>query len=108
MMLISYMKHSLETYNLFFGSLSNPNRLKILNVLRNKNLNVGEICNYTKFEQTMVSHNLKRLERCGMVFSEQKGKQRYYSLNKKTIKPLMKLIDEHMGIYCVHLIGRKI
>jgi len=94
------MKHSLETYNLFFGSLSNPNRLKILNVLRNKNLNVGEICNYTKFEQTMVSHNLKRLERCGMVFSEQKGKQRYYSLNKKTILPLLKAVDSHNCDFC--------
>lgn len=98
------MKHKLETYQLFFGSLSNPNRLEIINLLRKGKKNVGEICEATGFEQTMVSHNLKRLETCGMIFATKVGKYRYYGLNKKTIRPLMKLIDEHMHEYCEHVI----
>lgn len=98
------MKHPLAAYDLFFGSLANPNRLQILITLRHGQKNVTEICTSTGFEQTMVSHNLKRLERCGMVFVERKGKNRNYSLNQNTIKPLMTLIDKHMGRYCVHLL----
>lgn len=99
------MKHNLETYKLFFGSLANPNRLQILIALREQEeLSVNDICSSTGFEQTMVSHNLKRLERCGMVFMKPNGKQRMYSINQKSIKPLMALIDTHMSTYCVHVL----
>lgn len=94
------MNHSLPVYEIFFTSLANPNRLQIVHVLRQGSMNVTEICQATSFEQTMVSHNLRRLEQCGMVFVERKGKNRYYTLNKETIKPLLKLIDSHISQYC--------
>jgi len=100
MIVTSYMDHLLPVYKIFFTSLANPNRLQIINLLRDGRKNVTEICQETRFEQSMVSHNLIRLERCGMVFVEKKGKKRYYSLNEKTIKPLLKLIDAHMEQYC--------
>ncbi len=98
------MDHELRVYKFFFGALANPNRLQIINVLRQGSKNVGEICDETGFEQTMVSHNLKTLEHHGMVFMKKKGKYRYYTLNKKTIQPLMKSIDEHMKEYCCKII----
>ncbi len=102
------MNHSLEVYKLFFGSLANPNRLRIINLLRKGGRNVTEICTATGFEQTMVSHNMKRLERCGMVFVEQKGKNRYYTLNHDSIGTLMDMIDTHMHKYCRHVLaGRR-
>tara|TARA_Y100000310_G_scaffold130227_1_gene129419 strand:+ start:1382 stop:1702 length:321 start_codon:yes stop_codon:yes gene_type:complete len=94
-------------YKLFFSSLANTNRLAIINVLRAKRRNVSEICQETGFEQTMISHNLKRLERCGMVFSEKKGKHRYYSVNNETIKPLLGMIDKHMKKYCCKVLERR-
>ena len=98
------LNHSIETYKLFFRSLANPNRLKIINSLRKSEKCVSEIIKSTGFEQTMVSHNLKILEKCGMVFAKRNGKHKYYSLNKKTIKPLLIMIDNHMSEYCVHII----
>lgn len=97
------MKHPLPVYEIFFTSLANPNRLQIIMSLREGDKNVTEICSHTGFEQTMVSHNLKRLERCGMVFAERKGKSKYYSLNQETIKPLIKMIDSHVSNYCCKL-----
>ena len=96
-----------DAYKLFFSSLANPNRLQIINLLRKGKKNVTEICQQTGFEQTMVSHNLKRLERCGMVFMEKDGKHRYYSVNKKTIKPLLELIDAHMKEFCCKILQNK-
>ncbi len=89
-----------KAYKIFFGTLANNNRLMIINLLRKGTKCVHEICKELNFNQTTVSHNLKRLLRCGFVFVEQKGKHRYYSLNRKTIKPLMELIDSHMHEYC--------
>jgi DNA-binding transcriptional ArsR family regulator len=101
------MKHSLETYKFFFGALANPNRLQIINILRTGKKNVTEISKETGFEQTMVSHNLKTLEHHGMVFKEKSGKYRYYSVNKKTIKPLLEFIDAHMKEYCCKILEGK-
>ncbi len=97
------MKHQLPVYEIFFTSLANPNRLQIILSLQEGSKNVTELCVHTGFEQTMVSHNLKRLETCGMVFAERKGKNVYYSLNQKTIKPLVKMIDSHVTEYCCKL-----
>jgi len=93
-----------KAYKLFFGTLANLNRIKIINSLRNDSKNVTEVCEATGFNQTTTSHNLKRLQICGFVFSKRKGKCIYYSLNKKTIKPLMELIDKHMHGFCEHLV----
>jgi DNA-binding transcriptional ArsR family regulator len=89
------MKHSEENYRLFFSSLANPSRLKIVHALRGISKDVSHICQETGLEQTQVSHNLKRLEKCGMVFAKKMGKHRYYTLNKETITPLLELIDMH-------------
>ena len=107
MIFISHMKHAMETYQFFFGALANPNRLHIINTLRQGKKNVTEICTATGFEQTMVSHNLKVLEHHGMVFREKEGKYRYYTVNKKTIKPLLEFIDAHMEEYCCKILEKK-
>ena len=91
-------------YKLFFGTLANHTRLKIVNSLRDGKKNVTEICKATGFEQSLVSHHLKMLEYHGMVFVEKKGKYRYYQLNSKTIKPLLELIDAHLKAYCCKIL----
>lgn len=101
---MSKRAYNYPAYKLFFGTLANINRVKIINSLRKNPLNVTEICKLTKFNQTTVSHNLKTLQTCGFVFSERKGKHIFYSLNKKTIKPLMEMIDNHMRGFCEHLV----
>lgn len=101
---MSKKAYNYPAYKLFFGTLANLNRIKIINSLRKEPKNVTEICKATKFNQTTVSHNLKILQTCGFVFSKRKGKCIYYSLNKKTIKPLMEMIDKHMHGFCEHLV----
>lgn len=93
-----------KAYGIFFGTLVSKSRLKIINLLRKGSKNVSEIIKETKMNQTSVSHDLARLKKCGFVLSETNGKYRYYKLNKKTIKPLMLLIDRHMAQYCVHIL----
>jgi len=91
-------------YKIFFSTLVSDSRLKIINLLREKPMNVSEIINELKADQTAVSHDLKRLKNCGFVSSEIKGKFRYYQLNSETIKPLMSLIDKHMSCNCIHIL----
>ena len=103
-------KEIYKAYKIFFGTLVSESRLKIINLLRKDQKNVSEIIKELNMEQTVISHDLKRLRRCGFVEVEKVGKFRYYKLNEKTIKPLMILIDKHMSQYCIHILkerGRK-
>jgi ArsR family transcriptional regulator len=95
------MKRGLsETCYVFFKVLANPTRLAILEVLREGPRSVTEIAKTLKQEQSMISHNLKPLEKCRFVFSERKEKLRIYSLNKETAEPLFELFDYHVQKYC--------
>jgi DNA-binding transcriptional ArsR family regulator len=97
-------KELYKAYKLFLNTMSSEQRLRILNLLRQKKMNVSEIQKETGFEQSIVSHNLRRLLHCGFIIQEIKGKYRYYKINEKTIFPVLKLIDKHMEKNCLMII----
>ncbi|MBU0957595.1 MAG: metalloregulator ArsR/SmtB family transcription factor [Nanoarchaeota archaeon] len=77
---MSYIK-----YKTFFNAFTNHTRFEIIKVLRKGQRNVGEIVKETGFEQSRVSHNLKRLECVGFVKCKYVGKNRVYWLDKDMI-----------------------
>ncbi|MBI2644806.1 helix-turn-helix transcriptional regulator [Candidatus Uhrbacteria bacterium] len=90
-----------ESYKRFFRTLANEKRLIIIHFLARRGPhNVSSIVQGTRLEQTAVSHNLKRLLACHFVFFRQHGKKRIYTLNTKTIKPLLTLMDSHVNRFC--------
>ncbi|MBI2141997.1 winged helix-turn-helix transcriptional regulator [Candidatus Woesearchaeota archaeon] len=95
----------LRAYKLFFETLCSQNRLQIINALQRKPLNVKEIMLKTGLNQSTLSHNIRRLEKCGFVSAKRNGKYRIYALNRETIKPLMKLINKHISRHCRKLCG---
>ncbi len=84
----------------FFSTLANPTRIAILELLREGAKNVTEISEALNQEQSMISHNLKLLERCRFIFSERKKKKRYYSLNKELMEQLFRAFTFHAKKYC--------
>ncbi len=95
-----------DAHDIFLTTLANMNRLRIINALRERELNVTEISKSAGMNQTTASHNLKRLLESGFVNARQQGQHRYYALNNKTIRPLMDLIDRHIRTNCQHLITK--
>ena len=91
-------------YKIFFGTLVSESRLKIINLLRKGEKSVSEIVEILKISQPTVSHDLARLKKCGFVKVKTDKNFRHYSLNEKTIEPLMNLIDAHMAEYCIHIL----
>ena len=66
-------------------------------------LNVTQIIKKTGLKQTAASHHLRRLRQCGFVDVKENGREREYTVNKKTVGPFFKLLDEHAKKYCKHL-----
>lgn len=96
------MKNSLKEkeYHLFFKNLANPLRIKIIAELKKEPSSVNKLSNKLAIEQSKLSHALINLKKCNFVDFKQKGKQRIYFLNKKTIIPILKLVDNHAKISC--------
>ena len=91
-----------SAYHVFFTNLANPLKIDIITALKEKERgsSVGELAEKLKVEQSKVSHALALLKKCKIVNVEQEGKKRIYSLNKKTILPMLHMIDKHSKSFC--------
>ena len=81
------MKELYEIHAEMCKVFSNPTRLEILNLLRDKGLTVTELIEKTKLSQANISQHLAIMKSKGIVISNRKGKNIYYKLtNPKIIK----------------------
>jgi len=86
----------------FFLVLGNKQRVKILQFLNQEgSKSVSDISMKLTIEQSAVSHCMKRLLQCHFVEVKRIGKERIYSINVDTIRPLFTLIKKHVEKYCV-------
>ena len=64
-----------------FHALSDPIRLRILDLLRNQELCVCDLCEALDLSQSKLSFHLKVLKEAQLVQSTQEGRWIYYRLN---------------------------
>ena len=64
-----------------FHALSEPLRIRLLELLRDQELCVCELCEVLEVSQSKLSFHLKTLKEAGLVRSRQEGRWIYYSLN---------------------------
>lgn len=98
------MKRGLtETCYGFFSTLANPTRLAILEKLNRSDMTVTEIVEALEQEQSMISHNLKSLLKCRLIYSKRDGKSRIYSLNRDTVGKLFEVVEIHSQNHCPYM-----
>ncbi|BAY74054.1 transcriptional regulator [Nostoc linckia NIES-25] len=64
-----------------FHALSDPLRISVLELLRQRELCVCDLCETLGVSQSKLSFHLKTLKEAGLVNSRQEGRWIYYSLN---------------------------
>ncbi len=64
-----------------FHALSDPLRIQVLELLRDRELCVCDLCNHLGTSQSKLSFHLKTLKSAGLVRSRQEGRWIYYSLD---------------------------
>lgn len=90
------------SFDHFFTVLGNQQRVRILQLLIKQGpLCVSKITKQLEGEQSAISHSLRQLLGCHFVTVNQSGKERIYTINEETIKPMFKLIEQHVKNYCV-------
>ena len=82
-----------------FKTIAHPVKLEILEVLEsNEPLDVSSICNKIGIncEISMMSHHLSKMKDNGVLVSEKKGKQVFYTIADRQILSLFDCMDKCM------------
>jgi ArsR family transcriptional regulator len=66
-------------------TLANPKRLKIINVLREREVSTGELLRILRVPKANLSQHMALLRRKGIVISRREGNQVYYRLARPKI-----------------------
>ena len=79
-----------------FSALSDPTRLRIISVLLESEMNVGEIAAQLEMTESAVSHQLRGLRQMRLVRARKTGRQVYYALDDDHVAKLYRLGLEHV------------
>lgn len=78
-----------------FKALSDPTRIRILNLLFNKEYSVNEIAETLDLRQSTVSHQLRFLKNLRLVKYRREGTSLYYSYDDEHVMNMLKQTIEH-------------
>lgn len=81
----------------YFSALSEPTRLRILNCLQERELNVGELTERCQCSQANVSRHLSTLAKHGLVSRENRGTSVYYKIADPAIYALCELVCNNIS-----------
>jgi len=79
-----------------FSALSDPTRLRIISVLLDGEMNVGDIAAQLEMTESAVSHQLRGLRQMKLVRGRKNGRQVYYTLDDDHIAKLYRLGLDHV------------
>jgi ArsR family transcriptional regulator, lead/cadmium/zinc/bismuth-responsive transcriptional repressor len=79
-----------------FSALSDPTRLRIISVLLEGEMNVGDIAAHLEMTESAVSHQLRGLRQLRLVRNHKDGRQVYYALDDDHVARLYRLGLDHV------------
>lgn len=78
--------------NSLFKALNDETRRQIIEILKEKDMNAGEIAERFNISKPSISHHLDILKRADLVTSDKKGQFIEYSLNTSILEDLLNWI----------------
>lgn len=91
------MKQNAKKAEAMLKQLANSNRLMILCNLVNQSKTVSELVKIVELSQSAISQHLAKLNRMGLVTSEKRGREVYYTLSSMEVQAILSTL---YLIYC--------
>lgn len=88
---------ALEQVASYFQALSDPTRLRILNLLQDSERSVGELAQLCEFTSANISRHLAILGQHGLVARTSRGTSVYYRIADKSVYALCDLVCGSIG-----------
>ena len=84
-------------------ALSEPIRLRIVDILRHGEMTVGDIAEFLETELVTVSHHLKILTHAGLIEVERDGRFMVYRLRKDLLQKVARNSKEFLNLGCCRI-----
>jgi DNA-binding transcriptional ArsR family regulator len=80
----------------FLGFLADPSRLRILSILAEQEMCVGELATAVEMNESAVSHQLRTLRTIRLVSSRKQGRHVFYRLQDDHVFSFYQAVVEHL------------
>lgn len=87
----------------YFRTLGNPTRLRILELLRERERPVGQLVDVLATSQPYVSNQLACLRWCGLVSTRREHRTVYYRLAGERVEQILSLAESLLGENAEHI-----
>ncbi len=87
----------------FFRGLGDPTRLKILELLLERERHVSDLVSLLKIPQGRVSNHLTCLSWCGYVTMTRRGRNRYYRVADRRVRTILELARDMVANNAEHI-----
>lgn len=95
---VTFQQEKLTVSTELMRALAHPLRLKILEFLdQHKNIQVNQIYNTLKIEQSIASQHLRILKNAGVLIADKEGKFMHYTIDYQRVGNAVKAINRFMG-----------
>lgn len=95
---VTFQQEKLTVSTELMRALAHPLRLKILEFLdQHKNIQVNQIYNTLKIEQSIASQHLRILKNAGVLIADKDGKFMHYTIDYHRVGNAVKAINRFMG-----------
>ena len=82
----------MKNYVPILKAMANSNRLKILNLLKQEELNVGNLEKALDLSQSALSQHLAVLRKSGIVKTRRRAQSIYYRLENNIVRHILNLL----------------
>lgn len=82
-----------------FQAIADPMRRDIIDLLSKDTLSVNEVANKFEISRPAISNHIKILVECDLVSVNQKGRERYCSINPKSLIPAFMWIEQYKRLW---------
>lgn len=79
-------------------ALADPNRRQILELLKKKELTVGEIAESFEISGASLSHHLNKLKSAGLIVARRQGQNIFYSIHTSVLDDVAKSLADLLQI----------
>ena len=95
---VTFQQEKLTVSTELMRALAHPLRLKILEFLdQHKNIQVNQIYNTLKIEQSIASQHLRILKNAGVLVADKDGKYMHYTIDYAKVSNAVKAINRFLG-----------
>jgi ArsR family transcriptional regulator, zinc-responsive transcriptional repressor len=78
-------------------TLAHPMRLKLLLLLEEKRLTVGELAHACEMKNNVTSEHLRLMMRCGFLSVEKEGQRTYYQISESHVFSILSCVKSRFA-----------